>query len=72
MRSSVLLRALGLFKACSRHTSGIADVTSMYKRNAAHMPLVVCVLSSVDLFAISVCLRDVDECVGGNVVEYVG
>ena len=33
-----------MFKACSGHESGIADVTSLYKRNAALRPFAILVL----------------------------
>ena len=52
---AILWRALGVFKAGSEHVSGVVDVTSLYKRNAEHTSLAVCVLSSVDRFALSVC-----------------
>ena len=44
-----LWRALGMFKSCSGHMSGIANITSVYKRNAEHTPLAIGVLSSFQI-----------------------
>ena len=38
-----------MFKAFSGEVSGIADVTSLYKRDPAHMQLAICVLSSFEI-----------------------
>ena len=32
-----------MFKLCSGHVSGVADLTSVYKRNTAHTQLAICV-----------------------------